>query len=168
MAIAFVLGLVALQGVTLVEPVAAGENGLALDYGSGVCRVSVSGLDASGNSVRAEFARRLRDGNLSISVYGSFMSGFRGKDMEENYPVTVAFDTGKAAPSRSGGYDHGGFREYIWGGWGPGAGSDAVYAQLAGASSFSVSIEGNSFGLFTWTGTGAIHEALEACEYDNS
>ena len=168
MSISVVIGLIALQGVILVSPPEANGDGLAAEYGSGVCRISVTGEDAEGNTARAEFSRRLRDGNLGISLYGSFMQKFSGKDANANYPVTVNFDTGPSTPTRSGGYDVGGFREYVWGGWGPGAASDAAYAQLAGASSFSVTIENNSFGPFTWVGTGAIHQALEACEYENS
>lgn len=168
MSISVALGFVALQGVILVSPPEANADGLAAEYGSGVCRISVSGDDDEGNTARAEFSRRLRDGNLSIALYGPFMQDFRDKDAESNYPVTVNFDTGPSAATRSGGYDTGGFSEYIWGGWGPGAASDAAYAQLAAASSFSVVIENNSFGPFNWVGTGAIHKALEACEYENS
>lgn len=160
--------LVALQGITLVNPPEADASGLAAEYGSGVCRISVFGRDGNGDEIRAEFSRRLRDGNLGVQLYGRFITAFRDKDPNGNFPVTVAFDTGSAAPSRSGGYDTGGFREYAWGGWGPGAGSDATYAQLKDASSFSVSMDGNTFGPFTWSGKGAVYEALESCEYDNS
>lgn len=160
--------LVALQGITLVNPPEPDANGLSADYGSGVCRIGVFGKDANGNEIRAEFSRRLRDGNLGVQLFGRFIQAYRDKDPNENYPVTVAFDTGSSAPSRSGGYDTGGFREYAWGGWGPGAGSDATYAQLKDASSFSVSMDGNTFGPFTWIGKGAVYEALESCEYDNS
>ena len=110
-----------LQSVTLVDGPEADAAGLAADYGSGVCRISVFGKDADGEQIRAEFSRRLRDGNLSVSLYGPFIRHFRDADPNANFPVTVAFDTGSSAPSRSGGYDVGGFRESAWGGWGPGA-----------------------------------------------
>lgn len=160
--------LIALQGVTLVYPPEADASGLAAEYGSGVCRISVFGTDSNGDEIRAEFSRRLRDGNLGVQLYGRFIAAYRDKDPNANHPVTVAFDTGNSAPTRSGGYDTGGFREYAWGGWGPGAASDAAYAQLKEASSFSVRMEGNSFGPFTWAGKGAVYQALDACEYDNS
>jgi hypothetical protein len=159
---------VALQGITFVHGPKPDANGLATEYGNGVCSVSVFRKDAEGREVRAEFSRRLRDGNLSVQVYGPFMVNFRDADMQENFPVTVAFDTGTSAPSRSGGYDVGGFEEYIWGGWGPGAASDATYAALRGKSSFSVEMDGNTYGPFTWTGSGALWTALDDCEADNS
>ncbi|MEL7690454.1 hypothetical protein [Citromicrobium bathyomarinum] len=173
MSIALALGLalspvLALQSVTLVDGPKPDANGLAAEYGSGVCRISVFGKDADGEKIRAEFARRLRDGNLSVSLYGPFIQQFQDADPEENFPVTVAFDTGSSAPSRSGGYDVGGFRESVWGGWGPGEASDATYAALRGASSFSVSMDGNTYGPFTWTGTGAVWAALDDCETENS
>ena len=157
-----------LQSVTLVDGPEADAAGLAADYGSGVCRISVFGKDADGEQIRAEFSRRLRDGNLSVSLYGPFIRHFRDADPNANFPVTVAFDTGSSAPSRSGGYDVGGFRESAWGGWGPGAASDATYAALKGASSFTVQMDGNSYGPFTWTGTGAVWRALDAYETENS
>lgn len=166
--IATAASLIAFQGITLVEPPKADANGLAAEYGSGVCRISVFGTDSNGDQIRAEFSRRLRDGNLGIQLSGRFITAFRGKDVNANYPVTVTFDTGASAPSRSGGYDTGGFREYAWGGWGPGAASDATYAQLKGASSFTVSMDGSTYGPFTWNGAGAVYEAMDACEYDNS
>ena len=173
MSIVLALGLVvspvvALQGVTLVDGPKPDANGMAAEYGSGVCRISVFGKDADGERIRAEFSRRLRDGNLSVSLYGPFIQAFRDEDPEENFPVTVAYDTGSSAPSRSGGYDVGGFQEYAWAGWGPGSASDATYAALKGASSFSVEMDGNSYGPFTWTGTGAVWTALDDCETDNS
>ena len=158
----------AFQGAGVVLPPEPDENGLVAQYGSGVCRVSTFGKDKDGERIRAEFSRRLRDGNLSVSLYGPFINAYRGKDINENHPVTVAFDTGASDPSRSGGYDTGGFREYVWGGWGPGAASDATYAKLEDASSFSVKMDGNTFGPFTWTGTGAVHNALQICEEMNS
>ena len=161
-----------LQSVTLVDGPEADAAGLAADYGSGVCRISVFGKDADGEKIRAEFSRRLRDGNLSVSLYGPFMQQFSDADPEENYSVTVAFDTGRSAPSRSGGYDVGGFSESVWGGWGPGEASDATYAALRGASSFTVSMDDYTYGPFTWggpgTGTGAVWAALDDCETENS
>lgn len=157
-----------LQGATAVLPPKADENGLAAQYGSGVCRVSVFGKDKDGERLRAEFSRRLRDGNLSISLYGPFINAYRSKDVNTNHNVTVAFDTGSSAPSRSGGYDTGGFRESVWGGWGPGAASGKTYKQLKKASSFSVKMDGNTFGPFTWNGKGAVYNALDLCEEMNS
>ena len=160
--------ILALQSVTLVDGPKPDANGLAAEYGSGVCRVSVFGKDAEGEQIRAEFSRRLRDGNFGVSLYGPFIRHFRDTDPDENFPVTVAFDTGTSAPSRSGGYDIGGFDEYAWGGWGPGEASDATYAALRGASSFSVSMDDHTYGPFTWTGTGAVWTALDDCETENS
>ncbi len=173
MSIAMAIGLaispiVALQAVTLVDGPKPDANGLAAEYGSGVCRISVFGKDADGEQIRAEFSRRLRDGNFGVSLYGPFIQKFRDADPEENFPVTVVFDTGSSAPSRSGGYDVGGFRESAWGGWGPGEASDAAYAGLRGASSLSVKIDGTTYGPFTWTGTGAVWAALDDCETENS
>ena len=173
MSIATAIGLtlspvLALQAVTLVDGPRPDANGLAAEYGSGVCRVSVFGKDADGEQIRAEVARRLRDGNLSVSLYGPFIRQFRDADPEENHAVTVAFDAGSSAPSRSGGYDVGGFSESVWGGWGPGEVSDATYAALRGASSFSVSMDDHTYGPFTWTGTGAVWTALDDCETENS
>ena len=173
MSIAFALGLAlspafALQSLTIVDGPKPDANGMAVDYGNGVCRVSLFGKDGDGEQIRAEFSRRLRDGNMGVSLYGPFIRKFRQADPDANYPVTVIFDTGSSAPSRSGGYDVGGFEEYAWAGWGPGAASDATYAALKGASSFSVEMDGNSYGPFTWTGTGAVWTALDACETDNS
>ena len=173
MSIALALGLalspvVALQSVVLVDGPKPDANGMAAEYGSGVCRISVFGKDAEGEQIRAEFSRRLRDGNLSVSLYGPFIRNFSDADPEENFPVTVAFDTGSSAPSRSGGYDVGGFRESAWGGWGPGAASDATYAGLKTASSFTVEMDGSSYGPFTWNGTGAVWAALDDCETENS
>ncbi len=173
MSIALALGLslspiIALQSLTIVEGPQADASGLAAEYGSGVCRISVFGKDADGEQIRAEFARRLRDGNFSVSLYGPFIRHHRDADPNANFPVTVAFDTGSSAPSRSGGYDVGGFRESAWGGWGPGTASDATYAALKGASAFTVEMDGTSYGPFTWTGTGAVWTALDECEIDNS
>lgn len=179
MSIVLALGLalspaLSLQGVILVDGPKPDANGMAAEFGSGVCRISVFGKDADGEQIRAEFSRRLRDGNLGVSLYGPFINQFRDEDPEENFPVTVAFDTGSSAPSRSGGYDVGGFRESAWGGWGPGAASDETYAALRGASSFQVTMDGNTYGPFTWggsdagTGTGAVWAALDNCETENS
>ena len=173
MSIAIAIGLaispiLSLQSVTLADGPKPDANGMAAEYGSGVCRISVFGKDSDGEQIRAEFSRRLRDGNLSVSLYGPFIAKFRNEDPNENFPVTVAFDTGSSAPSRSGGYDVGGFRESAWGGWGPGEASDATYAALKGASSFSVEMDSNSYGPFTWTGTGAVWAALDACEMEIS
>tara|TARA_B100001179_G_scaffold222441_1_gene198876 strand:+ start:1663 stop:2184 length:522 start_codon:yes stop_codon:yes gene_type:complete len=173
MSIALAVGLalspaLSLQAITFYDGPDIGEDGLAVEYGSGVCRVSVKGKDADGERIFAQFSRRLRDGNLSIALEGPFMQKFSDADPNENVPVTVVFDTGSSAPSRSGGYDVGGFRESAWGGWGPGEASDATYAALKGASSFTVSMDGNSYGPFTWTGTGAVWNALDACETENS
>ena len=160
--------LIASQGITLHDAPTPDASGLAAEYGSGVCRISVFAKDSDGERIRAEFARRLRDGNFSIALKGYFIRKHRDKDVNENHPVTVSFDSAASAPSRSGGYDLGGFRESVWGGWGPGAASDATYGQLAGASSFTVSMDGNSFGPFTVSKKGAIHAALESCEVENS
>jgi hypothetical protein len=160
--------LIALQGLTIVDGPRAGAAGLAPEYSDGVCRVSVFGKDGAGEQIRAEFSRRLRDGNLDISLFGPFIRQFRGVDGDANFPVTVVYDTGASVPSRTGGYDVGGFREYAWGGWGPGAASDATDAALRGASTFSVGMNGNSYGPFTWQGTGAVWSALDDCEADNS
>lgn len=160
--------LAALQGITIVDEPKADAAGLSSEYGNGVCRVSVFGKDGKGEEVRAEFSRRLRDGNIGVSLYGVFIRAFRGVDSQASYPVTVVYDTGASAPSRAGGYDVGGFSEYAWGGWGPGAASDATYAALRGASSFTVTMDGASYGPFTWTGTGAIWTALDNCETENS
>lgn len=168
MGIVLAASLLALQGVTLVDGPKPDASGMAAEYGSGVCRINVFGKDSDGERVRAEFSRRLRDGNFSISLYGSFIQKFREKDTEENHPVTVTFDKAASAPSRSGGYDTGGFRESVWGGWGPGAASDAAYAQLKGSTSFSVSMDGNSYGPFAATEKGAIYKAMDQCELDNS
>ena len=157
-----------LQAITFRDGPDFGENGLAVDYGDGVCRVSVKGKDADGERLFVEFARRLRDGNLSVALEGPFMQKFSNADPNENHPVTVVFDTGSSAPSRSGGYDVGGFREYAWGGWGPGEASDATYAALRGKSSFSIAMDGTTYGPFTWTGSGALWTALDDCEADNS
>ncbi|WP_245790160.1 hypothetical protein [Erythrobacter sanguineus] len=95
---------------------------MAPEYSDGVCRVSVFGKDGAGEQIRAEFSRRLRDGNLGISLFGPFIRQFRGVDGDANFPVTVVYDTGASVPSRTGGYDVGGFCEYAWGGWGAGCG----------------------------------------------
>lgn len=168
MSILMAASLAALQGITWVEEPKPDAAGLAAEYGSGVCRISVFGKDDDGEKIRAEFSLRLRDGNLVISLYGPFIQKFRDADPQANHPVTVTFDTGASAPSRSGGYDVGGFRQYVWGGWGPGPASDATYAQLKGASSFTVSTDGNTYGPFTWQGTGAVWSAIDNCETDNS
>lgn len=173
MTIAMALGLalspaLALQSVTLHGGPEFGENGLATAYDNGVCRVTVKGKDADGERILAGFSRRLRDGNLSVSLEGPFMQTFRGADTNVNHPVTVVFDAGRSSPSRSGGYDLGGFSEYVWGGWGPGAASDQTYAALRGIGSFSVEMDGNTYGPFTWTGSGALWTALDDCEADNS
>lgn len=160
--------LLALQSVTVVDGPKPDANGLAAEYGSGVCRISVFVKDADGEQIRAEFSRRLRDGNFGVALYGPFIQQFSDADPNANFPVTVAFDTGSSAPSRSGGYDVGGFRESAWGGWGPGEASDAAYAGLRGASSLSISMGGNTYGPFTWTGTGAVWAALDDCETENS
>lgn len=157
-----------LQGITLVEPPKADASGMAAEYGSGVCRITVFGKDGNGDEIRAQFSRRLRDGNLALQLSGRFIQEYRGKDTNENHPVTVKFDTINSAPSRSGGYDTGGFREYVWGGWGAGAASDATYAQLKDASAFTIAMDGKSFGPFTWVGKGAVYKAMDACEDDNS
>ncbi|NCP20323.1 MAG: hypothetical protein GW855_14360 [Erythrobacter sp.] len=157
-----------LQAITFYDGPDIGENGLAVDYGSGVCRVSVKGKDADGERIVAEFSRRLRDGNLGVALEGPFMQKFSDADPNANHPVTVHFDTGSSAPSRSGGYDVGGFRESAWGGWGPGEASDATYAAMKEASSFSVEMDGNTYGPFTWAGTGAVWAALDNCETENS
>lgn len=173
MSIVFAAGLAlspvsALQGITIVDGPQVDAAGLAPEYSDGVCRVSVFGKDGDGERIRAEFSRRLRDGNLGISLFGPFIRQFRGVDSEANFPVTVVYDTGASAPSRAGGYDVGGFSEYAWAGWGPGAASDATYAALRAASTFSIAMNGKNYGPFTWQGTGAVWSALNDCEADNS
>ena len=173
MSIALAIGLtlspvIALQAITFYDGPKIDENGLAIEYNNGVCRVAVKGKDSDGERIFAEFSRRLRDGNLSVSLEGPFMQQFSDADPNANHPVTVVFDTGSSAPSRSGGYDVGGFRESAWGGWGPGEASDATYAALRGIGSFSVEMDGNTYGPFTWTGSGALWTALDDCEADNS
>ncbi|WP_209348425.1 hypothetical protein [Pontixanthobacter sp. CEM42] len=168
MSIVLAASLVALQGVTLVEGPQADSSGLAAEYGSGVCRISVFGKDNDGERIRAEVSNRLRDGNLALRMTGPFVSKFRGEDNETNHPMTVKFDSGTSAPSRSGGYNTGSFREYVWGGWGAGEASDVMYEGFADASSFTVEIDGNSYGPFTWEGKGAVYNAMEKCSDDNS
>ena len=44
--------ILALQSVTLVDGPKPDANGLAAEYGSGVCRVSVFGKDAEGEQIK--------------------------------------------------------------------------------------------------------------------
>ena len=160
--------ILAMQGITLVEPPKADASGVAAEYGSGVCRLTVFGKDKDGDEIRAQFSRRLRDGNLALQLSGRFIREYRGEDPNENHPVTVKFDIGDSAPSRSGGYDTGGFREYAWGGWGPGDASEDTYLLMLNASSFSVGMDGKEFGPFTWEKKGALFRAMNDCESENS
>lgn len=157
-----------LQGITLVEPPKADASGYTLEYNGGVCRVTVFGKDSQGEEIRAQFSRRLRDGNLAVQLSGRFIQAYRERDPNENHRVTVKFDIGDSAPSRSGGYDTGGFRENAWGGWGPGDASDETYMLMLNASNFTVAMDGESFGPFTWAEKGALFRAMNACENDNS
>ena len=98
MSIAFALALspaFALQSLTIVDGPKPDANGMAVDYGNGVCRVSLFGKDGDGEQIRAEFSRRLRDGNMGVSLYGPFIRKFRQADPDANYPVTVAIALGR-------------------------------------------------------------------------
>lgn len=168
MSIALAFTMIAVQAGVAAQGPLPEVASLTSEYGSGVCRIIIVGKDSDGESIDVEFSRRLRDGNLGISLKGSFIQKFRGKSVEDNHPVTVNFDNGESAPSRSGGYDLGGFREYVWGGWGAGAVSDATYGQLKDVTSFSVEMDGNSFGPFVMPEKGAAYQMLDQCEIDNS
>ena len=159
----------AMQGVTLVDRFdAIGANNLGSDYNSGVCRVLSRSTDAEGERLGVEFSRRLRDGNMAVQLFGPFMRNHRDKNPDDNYPMTVRFDGGATQPSRSGGYDVGGFRSYAWGGWGAGPTSDAAYAALKDAGSFTVEFDGTTYGPFEMPEKGALYSALDDCEIENS
>ena len=162
------LNLLLLQGITLDEGPKPNAAGMAAEYSDGVCRISLFSKDNDGEQIRAEFSRRLRDGNFGISLYGPFIQKFQDQNRDAVHAVTVNFDNASSAASRSGGYDIGGFRQNIWGGWGPGAASDATYEQLSKATSFTVNMDGSRFGPFSANSKGAIYDALDDCESKNN
>lgn len=93
-----------------------------------------------------DFSYRSRDGNMTAEIKGLDYDAFDGKDPDNNYPMTLIFDTGKTTTSRSGGYENG-FYQLVWGGWGPEKSPD-LWAMLKDASSVQVKFDKQDFGTF--------------------
>ena len=135
------------------------------DFRNGVCSVTFPGgtLPGSDKPFKFQFSYRVRDGNFGASIQVNGWDKAQELEASEDVrPMTLRFDTGKTSVSRSGGYSSG-FNDQAWGGWGPGAGSDAAMAMLAEAKAVAVGFDGREFGTIDLHLKGLAHVSLTDC-----
>lgn len=142
--------------------VAADAPRLTEGYRSGVC---MAGVAMAG--VELQVTRRLRDGNVGVTVDMPSWPEARGQDNDANHPLSVTLigkdGTATRFVARSGGYDTGGFSEGFWGGFGAGNASDTFYAALEKATTIGLEMDRRSFGPYpapSW-------RSLENCARQN-
>jgi hypothetical protein len=132
---------------------------------NGVCMVAFPGgtLPGSDKPYELQFSYRVRDGNFGAALLVNGWDKAQAEaQSEEKRPMTLVFDTGQTTTSRSGGYSSG-FNDQAWGGWGPGAGSDAAYAMLEAAKSVKVKFDGQDFGTVDLQMKRLAHTSLSSC-----
>ena len=132
---------------------------------NGVCMVTFPGATLPGGDkpYELQFSYRVRDGNFGAAMLVNGWDKAQAEaQSEEKRVMTLVFDTGKTTTSRSGGYSSG-FNDQAWGGWGPGAGSDAAYAMLADATRVKVKFDGQDFGTVDLQMKSLAHTSLSSC-----
>ena len=132
---------------------------------NGVCMVKFPGarLPGSDKTYDLQFSYRVRDGNFGVSLLvNGWDKAQANAESETVRPMTLAFDTGKSTTSRSGGYSSG-YNDEAWGGWGPGAGSDAAFAMLPAATKVKVKFDSQDFGTVDLQMKGLAHVSLSQC-----
>lgn len=135
------------------------------DFRNGVCMVTFGGgmLPGSDKPYNLQFNYRVRDGNFGAAIQvNGWDKAQQLEASEEVRPMTLRFDTGKTSASRSGGYSSG-FNDQAWGGWGPGAGSEAAMALLSEAKSVVIGFDGQEFGPVDLQMKSLAHTSLTEC-----
>jgi hypothetical protein len=130
---------------------------------NGVCYFSVEGPNAPGTDkpMTLEFSYRVRDGNMGVGVLVNGWPKAQSADPEAKVPVTVIFDTGKANPSRSGGFSSG-FNDRLWGGYGA-ENSPPVLDLMKNARTARIDADGLKLGPFNLQMKGLAHISLTEC-----
>ncbi|MBX3478843.1 MAG: hypothetical protein KF842_00435 [Caulobacter sp.] len=131
---------------------------------NGVCMVGFKGPAAPGGEtpLTLQITYRVKDGNVGATLLTSNWKRAQDADPEENFQMTLVFDTGRTSPARSGGYDSG-FNDTAWAGWGAGAASDDVMRLLEKARTARVLFDGMDIGPFDMQMAGLAHNTLNSC-----
>lgn len=130
---------------------------------NGVCYVEFPGPNLPGEdkSFSIEFSYRVRDGNLGATIKVNGWEKAQKADPEKKIPMTLVFDTGTSAPSRSGGYESG-FNDTAWAGFGPEP-SVPVFALMEKAKTVKVKFDGMTLGPVDLQMKGLAHTSLSMC-----
>ena len=130
---------------------------------NGVCYFSVQGPNAPGTDkpMRLEFSYRVRDGNLGAAILVNGWAKAQEADPDKTVNVTLILDSGKTAPSRSGGYASG-FNDRLWAGWGA-ENSPPIMELLKTAKVARLEADGMKFGPFDLQIKGLAHVSLTQC-----
>lgn len=130
---------------------------------NGVCYVEFPGANLPGadKPFAIEFSYKVSTGNLGVTIKVNGWDKAQQADPEKKIPMTLVFDTGTSAPSRSGGYDSG-FNDTAWAGFGPEP-SVPVFALMEKAKTVTVKFDGMTLGPVDLQMKGLAHTSLSMC-----